>query len=184
MNTTKYFAYDPETEGALDGHTMHDEWGDAASEAMHSDGYAFKCREITASDLPIRYNVVDSIGATVDYFTDRDDAEAEAANLAEDGEPHTVEQVAESDFSIGDFGLWVHKRHHGNNLYEPEGIRHADFTGISGADAEECLREYVERDGYAHPRHHIIVAEATFDDVGNLIEADGIAARDAEADES
>lgn len=185
MGTTKYFCYNPENDGALNGHTMHTAWADAAAEAMSDDGYAWKCREITAADLPARFNVIDSTGRIVDRFSDKDDADTEAASLTEDGEQHTVEQVAnESNYTIGDFGLWVHSRHYGNNQYEPEGIDHRDFTNITGNDVESCLREYSERgdSGYCHPRHHIIVAKATFDDAGNLIEADGISAAGAQDD--
>lgn len=178
MTTTKYFAYNPENEGALDGHTMYEEWADAAAEAMGEDLYAWECREITEADLPARFNVLDSDGRVVDHFSDREDADAEAASRSEGGEAHTVEQVAdESDYNVGDFGLWVHGlRSWGNNRYTPEGVDHRDFTGITGSSVEDCLREYSERGdgGYCHPRHHIIVAEATFDDSGNLIEADGI----------
>lgn len=186
MSTIKYFAYNPENQGALDGHTMHNNWADAAAEAMHQDLYAFECREITADDLPARFNVVDSTDVVVDHFSDKGDADTEAASLSEDGETHAVTQVAdESNYNVGDFGLWVHGlRSWGNNLYAPEGVDHRDFTGITGSSVEDCLREYSERGdgGYCHPRHHIIVAEATFDDSDNLIEADGISPDAAEGD--
>ena len=60
--------------------------------------------------------------------------------------------------------------------YVPEGVDHADFTGIAGNGLEDCLKQYVDfRDnGFCHPRHGIIVATASFDDDGRLIEADGI----------
>lgn len=178
MTTTKYFAYNPENEGALDGHTMYEAWADAAAEAMSDDYYAWECRELTAADLPARFNVLDSTGVIVEHFSDKDDADTEAASLSEDGERHTVEQVAdESDYNVGDFGLWVHGlRSWGNNRYAPEGVDHRDFPGITGSSVEDCLREYSELgdSGYCHPRHHIIVAEATFDDAGTLIEANGI----------
>lgn len=183
---TKYFAYCPESESALDGHTMYTNWVDAAVEAMRDDLYAFKCREINEADLPIRFNVVDATGHIVDYFDNREDAEKEAAELSEDGELHSIQQVAdESDYTIGDFGLWVHSNHSwGNNCYEPIGVNHHDFTGITGSDIEDCLREYSNRgdSAFIHPRHHVIVAEAKFDLEGNLIEADGISV-DAEENE-
>jgi hypothetical protein len=179
----KYFFYNPENDSALDSHTMHETWGGAAAEAMSDDGYAWSCREITADDLPSRFNVINSQGRVVEYFRDKDDADTEAASLGEDGEPHTIERVAdESDYTIGDFGLWVHPRHFGNNCYAPEGAAHRDFTNITGPDVESCLHEYSERgdSGYCHPRHHVIVAEATFDANGNLIEADGISAAESD----
>jgi len=183
--TTKYFAYNPEHQGAFDGHTLHDTWGAAASEVMRDDGYTFDCREITADDLPVRFAVLDSNGAQRETFEEREDAEDAVRELSEDGEQHMIERVAdESRYSVGDFALWVKSRHHGNNSYAPEGVNHRDFTGITGESEEGCLRQYSERGdgGYCHPRHHIIVAEATVDDDDNLIEADGISASEDQDD--
>jgi hypothetical protein len=181
MNT-KFFAYNPQNESALEAaHNACDSFESAALDALRRDYWGVSLREITADDLPTRYIVRDQDGVEVSDYTRREDADAEAAELtAEEGVKHTAEAAPdESQASIGDYGLWVTRRSHGNNRYNPAGIDHPDFR-VSGEDSESCLRAFERPDGAMHTQYSIIVAEATFDDEGNLIEADGVSASSGE----
>lgn len=79
----------------------------------------------------------------------------------------------------GKMALWVKSSHHGNNIYEPVGIRHRDYTEITSdyrddADAMiDCLEQYEARgDGTLHARLALTIRTKTYvDDV--LASVDG-----------
>jgi hypothetical protein len=93
--------------------------------------------------------------------------EAACAAMSYDGYAWQCREITaedlpdESHYKIGEHFLWVKSTHHGNNSYEPEGIRHRDATGISGSSVEECLKQYEKRGKTwtLHPRLNIVVQE-------------------------
>jgi len=114
--------------------------------------------------------------------------EAARECMTDDGYVYAIREIDEQDCSddfdfVGLLGLWVKPTHHGNNIYNPEGIgRRSDFTGITSnlADLEAAeaamLKEYGARGlcSGMHPQFQNSIVELKYNDQGALIEVDGV----------
>lgn len=98
--------------------------------------------------------------------------EAARECLSYDGYAWECREITEADVGVNDdgnltglMGLWVRRRHLGNNVYIAEDT---DFTGITSlrvgdAGVEHCLRQYQARgNGSLHCRYELSVIELTY----------------------